>query len=154
MKEQSATLWAYISNQEQTIRHIFARIETLRPINDDQLVHLAYQMHNLYSAYEDMFKEISETFENNIERSSGFHKSILIRMKIEIPGIRPNVLSVDSYDVLGELMGFRHVFRHAYNYSLSVDKMQLLRNRVIEMKPQIDADINGFKKFLESLFTI
>lgn len=148
-KEKFATLWAYITNQEETSETIVSKIEKLKPENEDQLVNLAYQLHNLYSAYEDMFKEISETFENNIERSAGFHKNLLIRMKIAIPGIRPCVLKRDSYDLLGELMGFRHVFRHAYNYNLSPDKMNILRTKLLTNIKQVREDIANFKLFLK-----
>ena len=154
MKEKFSTIWAYISNQEDTISVIYSKIAELEPLNEDKLIHIAYQLHNLYSAYEDMFKEISLTFENSIERNSGFHKNLLIRMKILIPGIRPNVLSEESYLVLGELMGFRHVFRHAYNYNLTPDKMEILRKKILEKKTSIDSDINIFKQFLEEGFSI
>jgi hypothetical protein len=152
MQEKFSTIWAYITYQEDAIADIYSKIAVLKPLNDDKLVHVAYQLHNLYSAYEDMFKEISLSFENNIVRNSGFHKNLLIRMKISIPGIRPNVLSEESYLVLGELMGFRHVFRHAYNYNLTPDKMELLRKRVLEQKSFIDSDITVFKQFLEEGF--
>ena len=154
MKEKLSTVWAYINHQEDVIAAIYNKIAELKPLNEDKLVHIAYQLHNLYSAYEDMFKEISFTFENNIERNSGFHKNLLIRMKIAIPGIRPSVLSEDSYLVLGELMGFRHVFRHAYNYNLTPDKMEILRKKMPDQKTTIDSDINIFKQFLEEGFSI
>lgn len=153
MKEKFSTLWAYISNQEELIEVIFNKIKTIQLLDEDKLVNIAYQMHNLYSVYEDMFKEISVTFENNIERSSGFHKNLLVRMKLSIPGIRPKVLSETSYLILSELMGFRHVFRHAYNYNLLPDKMEILRKKVIEVKEIIDFDITSFKKFLEEEFS-
>ena len=154
MKEKFSTIWAYISNQEDTISVMYSKIAELEPLNEDKLIHIAYKLHNLYSAYEDMFKEISLTFENSIERNSGFHKNLLIRMKIPIPGIRPNVLSEESYLVLGELMGFRHLFRHAYNYNLTPDKMEILRKKILEKKTSIDSDINIFKQFLEEGFSI
>ncbi len=153
MQEKFSTLWAYIGYQEDTIAAIFIKIARLKPLNEDKSVHIAYQLHNLYSAYEDLFKEISHTFENNIERDSGFHKNLLIRMKIAIPGIRPNVLTEESYLVLGELMAFRHVFRHGYNYNLASDKLEFLRKKILKQKNSIDSDIRIFKQFLEEGFT-
>jgi len=151
MKEKLSTLWAYISNQQFSITEIFQKIVHLKPVNEDKMVNLAYQLHNLYSAYEDIFKEISVTFENNIDRSIGYHKNLLLRMKLTIPDIRPNVLSDESYQVLGELMAFRHVFRHACNYTLSPDKMKLLKNRIIEGHAPIEKDISIFKSFLQEV---
>lgn len=131
IEEKYSTLWAFIENQEGIIEGIIRKIEELQPSNEDKQIHLAYQMHNLYSSFEDLFKEIAVTFENNIDRQSGYHKNLLLRMKIPIPGIRPGILSDKSHSVLGELMGFRHVFRHAYDYSLSTEKLETLRRKVL-----------------------
>jgi hypothetical protein len=54
MKEKYSTLWAFIANQEEIIRNTISKIKKLEPINEDKLVHLAYQLHNLYSSYEDL----------------------------------------------------------------------------------------------------
>jgi hypothetical protein len=50
-------------------------------------------------------------------------------------------------------MGFRHVFRHAYNYTLTPDKMEILRKKILDQKANIDSDINIFKQFLEEGFS-
>ena len=99
-----------------------------------------------------MFKEISFTFENNIDRSSGFHKYLLTRMKLSIPGIRQNVISKSNYEILAELLGFRHVFRQAYNYNLSFDKINLLREKILTHFHSIENDISNFKDFLKQNF--
>lgn len=73
-------------------------------------------------------------------------------MKIAIPGIRPGILSDKSHFMLGELMGFRHVFRHAYDYNLSSDKLKNLREKVLSHYPDIKDDIGKFKEFLKEKF--
>ena len=153
MKEKYSLLWAFIVNQEEIIQNIIEKIEDLKPTNEDKQVHLAYQLHNLYSSYEDLFKEVAITFENNMDRNSGYHKNLLLRMKIAIPGIRPGILSDKSHIILGELMGFRHVFRHAYDYNLSSDKLKNLREKVLLHYPGIKDDIQKFKEFLKEKFS-
>ena len=71
-------------------------------------------------------------------------------MKIKIPGIRPPVITEDSYNILLELLGFRHVFRHAYNYSLQAEKMERLRKLILENYENIESDIETFRKSLEN----
>jgi hypothetical protein len=153
MKEKYSSLWAYINNQEQTIQDIFAKLESIDLTSEDKIVHAAYLMHNLYSAYEDMFKEVSICFENNIERSSGFHKNLLTRMKLAIPGIRPFVLSEKSFLLLGEMMGFRHVFRHSYSYNLEPERLEKLREKILLGRTAISSDIELFKTFLLDKFS-
>jgi hypothetical protein len=151
MKERIAILMGYLDDQRSIINAIFDKVESLKPLDESHLVHSAYLLHNLYNAYEDMFKEISVCFENNVERSSGFHKNILLRMKITIPGIRPEILSSESFLLLNELLGFRHVFRHAYNYNLEPTRFQQLRERVIIGRSVLDKDINRFCNYLKGL---
>jgi hypothetical protein len=153
MKEKLSVLWAYITSQQEVIQSVYEKILRIEPVNDDKLVHSAWLLHNLYSAYEDIFKEISYSFENNIEGRLNYHKNLLLRMKIDIPGIRPKLLCESSYIVLGELMGFRHVFRHAYNYDLAPDKLKNIREKVLESKTIIDQDLQEFKKFLQENYT-
>ncbi len=151
MKERIAILLGYIESQRAVIHAIYDRIETLKPLDESQTIHSAYLMHNLYNAWEDMFKEISVCFENNVERSSGFHKNILLRMKISIPGIRPQILSDGSCDLLNEMLGFRHVFRHAYNYNLDPERLQQLRKKIINGRVQIENDLDVFHSHLKGL---
>jgi len=154
MSEKLAALFAYISNQQKTIQSIYDKISGIEPENDDKLIHSAWILHNLYSAYEEIFKEISYTFENNIEGRADYHKNLLRRMTLDIPGIRPRLLYEKNYAVLLDLMGFRHVFRHSYDYDISRDKLIAIRTRVLECQTTIDQDLTGFKKFLEENFHI
>jgi hypothetical protein len=149
MKEKFSIIWAFISHQEEIVKGIIKKIGKLQPLTEDKMVHLAYQLHNLYSSYEDLFKEIAITFENNIKRDTGYHKHLLTRMKISIPGIRPGILSEKSHTILIELMGFRHVFRHAYDYNLSAEKLKILKEKVLHHYPDLESDIRKFKEFLE-----
>jgi hypothetical protein len=151
MKERIAILLGYMDNQRAGINAIFDKLEALKPLDESQTIHSAYLMHNLYNALEDMFKEISLCFENNVERSSGFHKNILLRMKISIPGIRSEILSDGSYNLLNEMLGFRHVFRHAYNYNLDPERLQQLREKIINGRVQIENDLDAFHNHLKGL---
>ena len=47
-------------------------------------------------------------------------------MFLEIPKIRPAVLPADLRGFLNDLRGFRHAFRHTYEFELDVEKVALL----------------------------
>lgn len=151
MKERIAILLGYLQGQRSTIAGIFDKLITLDSLDEHKMIHSAYMLHNLYNAYEDLFQEIAVCFENNIERSSGYHKNILMRMKISIPGIRLALLSEESFSMLSELMGFRYVFRHAYNYDLELGKLQELRAKITEGREVIEKDISLFEVYLKGL---
>ncbi len=95
---------------------------------------LAYQLHNLYCAIEDVFKIIAVNFENNIKDVSEYHIELLKRMSQSIEGIRPNVISEKTYLLLDSLRGFRHFFRHAYSYELDERKVKIIADDAIKVK--------------------
>lgn len=142
---------AEVDAQFKEILKIYPAIEektaTLRTNigNEDLTNSLAYKLHNLYSAYEDMFKLIARFFENQVEDFSRYHTDLLKRMSIEIEGIRPNILSEESFRVLDELRGFRHVFRHAYGYELDAERVIKLAEKSIKLKQPFSKDFEDFK---------
>jgi hypothetical protein len=50
---------------------------------------LAYQLHNLYSAFEGMFRVVANHFEKQVPNQTGWYSVLLKRMATNIPGIRP-----------------------------------------------------------------
>lgn len=110
-----------------------------------------YWMHNLYCAFEDLFKLVAAYWENNLSVNGEFHVNLLKRMIINIREIRPALLSRESFEYLNELRGFRHVFRHAYSYGLDDERVTYLLRKMIERKDIILADLNSFHKEINNL---
>jgi len=117
----------------------------------EKTIYLAYNLHNLYNAFEDLFREIAKTFENEIENFEYYHKELLKRMTVEIYGIRPKILSKESYAVLDELRVFRHIFRHAYTYEIVPEKINLLKDNLLRNWDLIKRDLYNFKSWLKSI---
>jgi uncharacterized protein YutE (UPF0331/DUF86 family) len=69
-------------------------------------------------------------------------------MLIKIEGIRPNLLSDNSFVILDELRGFRHLFRHAYGYELEAERVIRLAEKAINLKESFSKD---FRKFIQNL---
>ena len=90
---------------------------------------LAYQLHNLYSAFEQVFEEVARFFENRVDEAR-YHADLIRRMQLEIRGIRPALLSEATASDLDELRRFRHLFRHAYATDLDPDKVASLADKV------------------------
>lgn len=85
-----------------------------------------YVLHNIYTALENIFEQVSRTFENHVTDPVQWHRELLTKMFLEIPKIRPAVLPAELRGFLNDLRGFRHVFRHAYEFELDVEKLILL----------------------------
>jgi len=159
MEARLAVLFAEIDYQWNQILKIYKSIEEkLKRLkenkdNEDLRDSLAYRLHNLYCAYEDLFKIIAKFFENRIEDPARYHIELLRRMLIEIKGIRPSLISEESYTYLNELRGFRHVFRHAYAIELDVDRIIALAEKSLILKSLFEEDLKRFKRKLYEMFS-
>lgn len=89
-----------------------------------QLESVAYQIHNLYCAVEDLLKLVASAFENNIGSGGGWHQVLLLRMSQPVEGVRPAFLSEESLDTMNKLRNFRHMFRHAYGADIEVEQLR------------------------------
>ncbi|MDI6792323.1 MAG: hypothetical protein QME81_05575, partial [bacterium] len=95
-------------------------------IADKDKAALGYYLHNLYNAAESILKRLAGFFENSIGGGQ-WHADLLKRMRLEIEEIRPAVISKDSYSLLNELRKFRHLFRRAYDYTITPQHLRCPR---------------------------
>lgn len=149
-KELLAILLGYFDTQKGIFDRIIKDIEATQATDKEKTSHLAYLLHNLYCALEELFQEVAKTFENRIEDPSRFHRELLKRMRLEIPNIRPKLLSEGCCFILDEMRGFRHVFRHSYDYELSPARVEDLKNRVVAGWDKIQTDLKVFEDFLKA----
>ncbi len=90
--------------------------------SDPAVAATAFEIHNYYSVSENLMRRVAVAFENALEPSE-WHKQLLSRMSLEIPGVRPALLGHELRDLLGELRKFRHFFRNVYDRVLDPKKV-------------------------------
>ena len=84
-KIELALLKAEIDAQVVEIDHIFTRLAERKKKKSKVAVEsIGYQLHNLYCAFEDLFKIVAEAFENHTQDKSRYHVELLRRMTIRI----------------------------------------------------------------------
>jgi uncharacterized protein YutE (UPF0331/DUF86 family) len=142
-----------VEAQLNLIKKVDERLkERANNLKSDDLILLesiAYQIHNLYSAIEDLLKLIADYFENNISHSSQWHRLLLQRMTIIVPEVRPAVLSSETYTLLNALRGFRHFFRHAYGATIEYEQLKSNLDKALNVFPKLKSDLNQFLAQLE-----
>ncbi len=141
-----AVLEAELRARHRDLERIGERIEDRRTTfaNGAQAVDsLGYQLHNLYGAFEQLFEEVARTFENRIE-AAGYHASPIRRMQLDIPRIRPALLSERTASDLDELRRFRHRFRHAYAVELDSEKVAALAGKTRQIRRDFARDLERF----------
>ena len=115
-------------------------------IGPEMVESTGYWLHNLYCAFEDLFKLVTGFWENNVPTDGEFHIHLLKRMLVRVEGIRPALLSEESYRCLNEVRGFRHAFRHAYSYGLDEERVAFLLRRVLGKRDVVMTDLKRFRK--------
>lgn len=121
-------LQAVIENNLRLIAQMNERLGALvgNGIDARDAATAGYSLHNLYNALENSFEQISRTFENHIVDPSHWHRELLDKMFLEIPTIRPAVLPEKTRPLLHEMLRFRHLFRHSYDFQLDAAKLRAL----------------------------
>ena len=120
--------------------------------NDDYyLDSVALNLHSIYSGLERIFERIATAIDSSLPSGTNWHRELLNQMAIEVPGIRPAVISSDLKEKLEEYRGFRHVVRNVYTYRLKPEKIEGLVSMLNTVMAKIETDINGFAKFLQSV---
>jgi hypothetical protein len=99
---------------------------------------LAYTIHNVYCLMENYFLRVAKTFENHVD-GDAWHKDLVRRMSIEVPGIRPAMLDDETAAGIDELRAFRHVFRNVYQNPLKPKK-------VLELQEDVPGTVAAFTR--------
>jgi len=157
IKKKLAFFLAEYKLQMDQIKSIYARLGRnlavfeSEDISKEMVESTGYWLHNLYCAFEDLFKMVAGFWENDVYMDGSFHIHLLKKMQVRIEGIRPALLSKASYICLTELRGFRHVFRHAYGYGLDDERVLYLLRHVLNKKDLILGDLQQFQNDIASI---
>lgn len=157
LKKKLTLFLAEFEHQVSEINSIYDRIEKRldfferKEVSIEMVESTGYWLHNLYCAFEDLFKMVAGFWENDVGTDESFHIHLLKRMQVRIKGIRPALLSKDSFENLNELRGFRHVFRHAYSYGLDDQRVLTLLRHVLSKKDLIMEDLLKFQDDIASI---
>ena len=139
-------LEAALQGRRRDIDRIGDRIEERRATGTrgaEAVDSMAYQLHNLYGAFEQLFEEVARFFENRVD-DARYHADLIRRMQLDIQGIRPALLSEATARDLDELRRFRHLFRHAYGTDLDSAKVGDLAAKVAGVRNAFARDLERF----------
>jgi hypothetical protein len=103
-----------------------------------------------YTCLETLFLRISQHFENTLARDK-WHSDLLHKMTLEVPGVRPAVISADTFAGLEELLKFRHFKRYYFEFRYDWDRLEYLQKRFEQARPLVDRDLDQFQEFLQRL---
>jgi hypothetical protein len=111
------------------------RIETNPDADEFDWAALGYTLHNLCTAM--------ESYSGN-----AWHRSLVERIALEIPGVSPAVLTEVDRLVVDELMRFHHLFRNLYKTPLVPEKLASANRQASGIDKLITARHETFDHFL------
>lgn len=154
-KNALAVFKADIQAQMALVNRIFSLVEEratgLTADDPIRLESVAYQIHNLYNAIEDLLKLVAAHFENQITDTAHWHTALLRRMNQEVTGIRPALLSEECYIILNSLRGFRHFFRHAYGVPIDYAQLKINLDKARQLNSLLEKDLENFLNRIRAL---
>jgi hypothetical protein len=107
--------------------------------------------HDFYCGAENIFRRIAPKLNGGLPDGPAWHKRLLQNMSLEIPEVRPSVVSAETFTLLGEFLDFRHRFRHIYGFDLDFKKMEELERIYPETHAKLCEDIKKLIDFLNML---
>ena len=121
------------------------------PMERAQLDSLGFALHNIYNALENSFTQISLSFENHVRDRVRWHRELLDKMFLDLPPLRPAVLMNESRPLMGDLLGFRHLFRHAYEFTLDEGRTLGLWRRWQAESARVKDSLKNFSGLLRAV---
>ena len=111
---------------------------------------IANILHDFYTGAEHVFEKISAALDGGIPEGAAWHRELLESMALDLPSLRPPVLTGNGVRLLEEFLRFRHLFRNVYGFELEWDRLKPLLSRMPATWAVLRADLNAFLVFLDA----
>jgi hypothetical protein len=111
----------------------------------------ALSLHGFYAGMERLLEHITHQLDGGPPKGSSWHKELLRQISMDVPGVRPPVLSQHTITSLDEFRRFRHVVRNIYAEYLEPERVGKLITQLANVWPQIQTELKAFAAFLEGV---
>lgn len=98
------------------------------------------------------FESIAKEVDRRLPLGEEWHSELLHQMTLDIPGLRPQVITASTEKKLREYLGFRHLFRKRYGFELDWQKLKKLLLGMPRIRSNLENEIGRFFEALNSLF--
>ncbi|MCP3958904.1 MAG: antitoxin [bacterium] len=154
MSEKFLILERSVRDDLEAVEEIYAALAPA-PLSgeetQEELIVVAFRLHALYSAVENIFRNIARAFENTLDDTTGWHTQLLRRMRLDLHPVRPAVIDASTYEALDELRGFRHVFRSVYRLRLDPRRLSIVLETAWGVRDSLSKQIGDFLEFVGGL---
>jgi len=154
MNKKFLTLGSHIREELSEIRRSIQRAKKAwsLALNKDDSLYLdsvALNLHDFYNGLERIFERIAENIDEIKPEGLNWHQEILKQMAMEIPKVRPAVISQDLREELDKYRAFRHIVRNIYAHNFKIDKIKDLMGDIDKVLNKLEENMRIFCEFLE-----
>ena len=140
------------SKIEGTVKKIEERLEKIKtaPIEYREEIEttIAKNLVDCYRGMENIFRRIALDVDLRIPDGSRWHKELLTQMA-EPQAERQPVISQETFEILEELLEFRHVFNHIYGEELVYERTERNAKQVSKLFNNLSKELEAFIAYLE-----
>lgn len=111
----------------------------------------ALKLHNFYAGCERIFEKIADEVNGGVPKTPDWHLRLLRTMALEIPEVRPRILTSELADRLVDYLRFRHLVRNIYGFELEDDKMAPLVKEIESVYGDLKSQLQEALTFLEEI---
>jgi len=108
-------------------------------------------LHDFYNGVENIFRRIAQELNGGLPAGEEWHKQLLTDMALSIKDTRPPVISSKLKQELYKYLGFRHVFRNIYGFSLEEERIKALVEQLPSVLLKLKQEISIFQEYLNKL---
>lgn len=135
-----------------TIKKITERLEKIKTApaeyREEIETTIAKNLVDCYRGIENIFRRIALDVDLRMPDGSRWHKELLIQMS-EPHTERQSVISQETFEILEELLEFRHVFNNIYGEELVYERTERNAKQMSELFNRLSKELDAFIAYLE-----
>lgn len=138
---------AAIKRELEALKPKIGRLLTERdPVNyDSHKRAIGSCLASIYTGIEKILERVIKTIDGFMPETRQYHQAMLDRAATSIPGRRPAIINEQTYELLQEMKGFRHLYTHIYHYNLLPQRLKELAEKGPLVCDAFFKDIDAFK---------
>ena len=143
-----------LAELERVVSRAERAMTAARQHPEDQDLYLdsaALNLHDFYTGLERLFQQIATTVDRSLPSGRSWHRDLLQQMGVDLPDLRPPVLSSEAIEALDEYLRFRHVVRNIYTFLFNLDQLERLVKQARPVFTQAETELLTFAQFLEQV---
>lgn len=143
-----------VAEIERVVERVERAVQALRRQTAEQdllLDSVTLNLRGFSTCLERIFAHIASRVDQSSPAGPDWHRELLRQMTVDVPGLRPPVLTAAMAADADEFLRFRHVVRHIYAFALDPEQVERLASRLPATFREIRTALLAHATLLEGL---